>query len=62
MSRFYGLDWDWFETKMELNGWMAFVVYGGIVLRKPGYKPILCDHSEPEMRIVTESEVEGLVL
>lgn len=59
---FYKLDWDWFESEMEPDGWMAFNVYGGIILRKPGYKSIICDHSEPQLRIITETEAEGLVL
>ena len=52
-------DWKYFT---EENGFLAIPVWGGYVLKKPGYKSILVDHSSPKIRTITDSELDGLVL
>ena len=48
-------DWKYFT---EDNGFIAIPVWGGYVLKKPGYNSIILDHSEPKLRLVTDSEID----
>lgn len=59
-SPFYTLsaeDWAFFEEK----GFLGVPCWGGYILCKPGHQPILVENTSPEVRHITESEVDLLV-
>lgn len=49
------------EKFFEDKGFLGIMCWGGYILRKPGYKSILVDHSSPEIRHIEESECDLLV-
>jgi len=60
MKPFYTLsdeDWKFFEDE----GFLGIPCWGGFILRKPGYKAILVDNSNPEVRHIEEAECDILV-
>ena len=49
--------WD----ELTEDGWIAINVWGGFILRKPGYQTILVDLEATETRNIADSEVDNLV-
>ena len=50
-------DWKEFED----DGFLAIPVWGGYVLTKVGYKPILVDPEAPELTNISDAEFDRLV-
>ena len=60
MPPFYRLsDEAW--KQLEEEGFIALIVYGGVAWKQPGYKTLLCPHDEPEIRFITDSELDHLI-
>ena len=60
MKPFYSVspdDWEYLTNE----GFIGIPVYGGIVFRKPGYHSLLVDHEKPEIRQVSDNEIDKLV-
>jgi len=47
--------------EFEDDGFLAIPVWGGYVLTRPGYEPILVDPESPELTNITDTEFDGLV-